>query len=150
MGESIILKSCYIESLKLAVEHRCESVAFPLISSGVYGYPKDKVLKFAIQIITDFLEDHELTVYLCVFDRKAYEFSKNLYKEISEFIDDDYAEELSEKYYPELEIFERTLSEEQLFTSASCSTIADFAKPISIQENNAASTTLGEYMKAME
>ncbi len=90
LGESIILKSCYLESLKLAVENRCESVAFPLISSGAYGYPKDKVLKFAIQVITEFLNDHELTVYLCVFDRTSYEFSKDLFTEIREFIDDEY------------------------------------------------------------
>lgn len=89
-GESIILKSCYLESLKLAVENGCESVAFPLISSGTYGYPKDKVLKFAVQVITEFLFTHELTVYLCVFDRTSYEFSKELFNEISEFIDDDY------------------------------------------------------------
>lgn len=77
VGESIILKSCYIESLKLALEHNCESVAFPLISSGVYGYPKDQVLKFAIQVITEFLFEHEMMVYICVFDRTSYEFSKN-------------------------------------------------------------------------
>ena len=64
LGESIILKSCYIESLKLAVEKGLESVAFPLISSGAYGYPKEQVLKFAVQVITEFLDEHELEVYL--------------------------------------------------------------------------------------
>ena len=93
VGESIILKSCYIESLKLAVANGCNSIAFPLISSGVYGYPKDQVLKFAIQIITEFLFDHEIMVYLCVIDRTAYEFSKKLFTEISEAIDDDYVDE---------------------------------------------------------
>ena len=76
VGESIILKSCYLESLKLAIENGCNSVAFPLISSGVYGYPKDQVLKFAVQVITEFLFEHELMVYLCVFDRTSYEFSQ--------------------------------------------------------------------------
>lgn len=85
-GESIILKSCYTESLKLAVENGCESVAFPLISSGAYGYPKDKVLKFAIQVISEFLFLHELTVYLCVYDRTSYEFSKELFNDIIDFI----------------------------------------------------------------
>ena len=92
VGESIILKSCYIESLKLALEHNCESVAFPLISSGVYGYPKDQVLKFAIQVITEFLFDHEMMVYICVFDATSYEFSQKLFAEITEFIDDIPAE----------------------------------------------------------
>ena len=74
-GESIILRSCYIESLKLAVKHGCKTVAFPLISAGVYQYPKDQVLKFAIQTITEFLFEHELTVYICVFDKESYSFS---------------------------------------------------------------------------
>ena len=92
-GESIILKSCYLESLKLAVKYGCSSVAFPLISSGTYGYPKDQVLKFAVQVITEFLFDNELMVYLCVFDKTSYEFSQKLFADISEFIDDGYVEE---------------------------------------------------------
>lgn len=91
-GESAVLRSCYTESLKLAVEKGCRSVAFPLISSGVYGYPKDQVLKFAIQTITEFLFEHELTVYLCVFDRKSYSFSQKLFSDIREFISDGYAD----------------------------------------------------------
>ena len=85
-GESAILKSCYIESLKLATEHGCNSVAFPLISSGAYGYPKDKVLKFAIDVITEYLFENELTVYLCVYDKTSYEFSKKLFTDIIDFI----------------------------------------------------------------
>ena len=95
-GESIILRSCYIESLKLAVEHGCESVAFPLISSGAYGYPKEQVLKFAIQTITEFLFEYELNVYLCVYDRESYSFSRELYNDIKAFIGDDYAAECDE------------------------------------------------------
>ena len=98
-GESILLKSCYIESLKLAVQNGCETVAFPLISAGVYGYPKDQVLKFATQVITEFLYDHEMTVYLCVFDRTSYQFSKRLFAEISELIDDDYVEDYCESCF---------------------------------------------------
>ena len=92
VGESIILKSCYLESLKLAIDNGCTSVAFPLISSGTYGYPKDQVLKFAVQVISEFLLEHELMVYLCVFDRKSYEFSRFLFAEISEFIGREYDE----------------------------------------------------------
>ena len=92
MGESAILRSCYLESLKLAVKHGCQTVAFPLISSGVYGYPKDQVLKFAVQVITEFLYQNELTVYLCVFDKRSYTFSQRLFSDILSFISDDYAE----------------------------------------------------------
>ena len=91
-GERAILKSCYLESLKMAVDLNCDSIAFPLISSGVYGYPKDQVLKFAVQVITEFLFEHELMVYLCVFDRTSYEFSQKLFTEINEFIDDEYVD----------------------------------------------------------
>ena len=86
LGESIILRSCYLESLKLAVDLGCSSVALPLISSGTYGYPKDRVLKFAMQTISEFLFDHELTVYLCVFDRDSYSVSRQLIRDIHKFI----------------------------------------------------------------
>ncbi len=93
-GERAILKSCYIESLKLARKHRCKSVAFPLISSGSYGYPKDRVLTYAAEVITEFLSECEMTVYLCVFDRTSYEFSKALYSDIQSYIDNRYAQSL--------------------------------------------------------
>lgn len=68
-GEKELLESCYRESLKLAADNNCESVAFPLISSGVYGYPKDQALKVAVDTITEFLIDHEMLVYIVVFDK---------------------------------------------------------------------------------
>ena len=97
-GESSFLRSCYLESLKLAVKHDCKSVAFPLISAGVYGYPKDQVLKFAVQTITEFLFENELLVYLCVFDKSSYLFSKKLFNDIIEFIEDTYADEHCYEY----------------------------------------------------
>ena len=92
VGESAILRSCYIESLKLALQSGCRTVAFPLISSGAYGYPKDQVLKFAIQTITEFLFHNELTVYLCVFDKESYTFSQKLFDDIQDFIEGDDSE----------------------------------------------------------
>lgn len=89
MGESIILKSCYIESLKLATKCGCNSIAFPLISSGTYGYPKDQVLKFAIDVISEYLFENEMTVFLCVYDKNSYEFSKQLFNDIKDYIDED-------------------------------------------------------------
>ena len=99
LGESSILRSCYIESLKLAVENGCKTVAFPLISAGVQCYPKDQVLKFAIQTITEFLFDNELSVYICVYDRDSYSFSQKLFNDIKEFIDDEYVNEHDEDFY---------------------------------------------------
>ena len=78
-GETELLISCYNECLKLAKENDCETVAFPLISSGTYGYPKDKVLKIAINTISTFLFNNEMTVYLLVYDKKSYELSEKLF-----------------------------------------------------------------------
>lgn len=93
------LESCYRESLILARDFGCKSVAFPLISSGTYEFPKDKVLKIAIKIINDFLYDNELLVYLVVYDKISYEVSKSLKLEILSFIDDNYRQREIPKYY---------------------------------------------------
>ena len=92
-GERALLESCYRESLLLAKERDCKTVAFPLISSGVYGYPKDQALKVAIDVIGDFLLEHEMTVYLVIFDKAAYQISEKLFSDIAEYIDDHYVDE---------------------------------------------------------
>ena len=150
LGESIILKSCYIESLRLAVENGLESVAFPLISSGAYGYPKEQVLKFAVQVITEFLDEHELDVYLCVFDKTSYEFSKELFEEINEFIDDGYAEE---EYCPDEAPFDMDLlsmfSKKKRRASAPPPPMQEMMAP-QILCNSAAEKSLHEYMETKE
>ena len=88
--EERILTSCYTECLKLAVEAGCGSVAFPLISSGLYGYPKDKVMKVAISAISDFLMEHELEVYIVVFDKTAFAISEKLFADVTAYVDDFY------------------------------------------------------------
>ena len=92
-GEKTLLESCYRESLALAKERGCETVAFPLISSGVYGYPKDQALKVAIDVISDFLLENEMTVYIVIFDKAAYKISEKLFSDIAEYIDDNYVDE---------------------------------------------------------
>lgn len=89
-GEEELLRSCYRESLRLAKENNCESVAFPLISSGVYGYPKAQALKIAVDEISDFLLENELLVYIVIFDRAAYQISEKLFGEIKAYIDENY------------------------------------------------------------
>ena len=92
-GEKALLESCYRESLALAKKHNCETMAFPLISSGVYGYPKDQALKVATQVISDFLLENEMKVYIVIFDKAAYKISEKLFSDIAEYIDDNYVDE---------------------------------------------------------
>ena len=94
--EPELLQSCYQTSLELAKEYKCESIAFPLISSGIYGYPKDQALKLAVDTIGAFLLENEMTVYIVIFDRKAYQISGKLFADITEYIDDHYVEEHSD------------------------------------------------------
>ena len=91
-GERELLISAYRSSLELALAHRCETVAFPLISSGVYGYPKDQALKVAVDTIGDFLLAHDMTVYLVIFDRTAYAIGEKLFADIAAWIDDRYVD----------------------------------------------------------
>ena len=88
-----LLRSAYTESLRLAIEHKCESIAFPLISSGIYGYPKEEALQVATSAIQDFLVNHDLDVYLAVFDKAAFAVSKKLLGEVASYIDEHYVEE---------------------------------------------------------
>ena len=92
-GEREKLVSCYRTSLALAKEHGCETVAFPLISSGIYGYPKDQALKVAIDTISDFLLENDMTVYIVIFVRKAYQIGEKLFSDIAAYIDDTYVDE---------------------------------------------------------
>lgn len=76
-GEAKLLRDSYLNSLRLAVEHKCKSISFPLISSGIYGYPRDQALHIAVSSIGEFLlENDEIDVYLVIFDRSSYKLSE--------------------------------------------------------------------------
>ena len=92
-GEKELLSACYRNSLELAVRNGCESIAFPMISAGAYGYPADKAMAAAVETITGFLMDHDLMVYLVVFGHDSLMTGKKLFSDIQEYIDDVYAEQ---------------------------------------------------------
>jgi len=92
-GEEGVLRSCYGNSLAMAKELGCQSIAFPLIASGIFGYPKDQALQVAISAIGGFLMENEMTVYLVVFDKKAFTLSSQLFADVKQYIDANYDEE---------------------------------------------------------
>lgn len=142
-AERIILRSCYRESLKLAVKHRCESVAFPLISSGAYGYPKDQVLKFAVKTISEFLFEHELNVYLCVYDKESYSFSKTLFNDIREYIGDDYIEHQETDFSAEFELRRKNIVKSKLLSSPLTAAMPQY-------EGSARGRSLHDYVNDMD
>lgn len=91
-GERELLTSCYRESLRLAAENGCKTVAFPLISAGVYGYPRAEALRVAMDTCSDFLMEHDMMIYIVVFDRGSLLVSEKLFADIRSFVDDNYVE----------------------------------------------------------
>ena len=88
-----LLRSAYTESLALAAKNDCTSIAFPLISSGIFGYPKADALRIATCAIRDFLETHDMDVYLAIYDQAAFELSEQLLGEVESYIDQNYVDE---------------------------------------------------------
>lgn len=105
-GEKDFLKSCYQKCLALAKDHDCRSVAFPLISAGTYGYPKDEAMSVALDVISKFLFENDMLIYLVVFGRTEYLTSKKLFSDVQEYIDDVYA---ASHYHRNAEVRRREL-----------------------------------------
>ena len=89
-SEEALLASCFKNSLRLAKEKECESIAFPLISTGSYGFPKPIALQIAVREISSFLMENEMQVYLVVFEKQSFELSEKLFKSVSSYIDANY------------------------------------------------------------
>ena len=89
-SEEALLASCFKNSLRLAKEKECESIAFPLISTGSYGFPKPIALQIAVREISSFLMENEMQIYLVVFEKQSFELSEKLFKSVSSYIDANY------------------------------------------------------------
>ncbi len=118
----LLLRDCYVSALEQALLHNCTSIAFPLISSGIYGYPKEEALLVATSTIKDYLNENEMTVFLTVFDSASFALSRTLFGEVQSYIEEnlEYNGRLSMKSRrPDME-------RDGLFTHAASREIKDF------------------------
>lgn len=99
-GEAETVASCYRNALNLAKENDCESIAFPLIATGTYGFPKDLALKIAIAEISSFLFENDMTVYMVVYDKEAFVLSGKLFSDVTEYIKENEIMQRQEREYP--------------------------------------------------
>lgn len=113
-GEEALLRTCYINSLELAVKYDCESIAFPLISSGIYGYPKAEALRVATDAIRSFISEKDVDVTLVVFDREALSVSEELLGGVQSYIDEHYVEQHCQPRRQLLDIERQALSDEDM------------------------------------
>lgn len=101
-NEEQLLRQCYDRALALAVENGCQSIAFPVLATGTYAFPKELGIQIAIDSFTEFLEKNELEITLVVFGSESVSISGRLVDEVSSFIDDRYVQEaLAEEYKEE-------------------------------------------------
>ena len=148
-GERAILESCYTKSLQIARKNRCRTVAFPLISSGTYGYPKNQVLDVAMRCIGEFLEEHDMTVYIVVYDKTSFALSEKLTADIVSYIDDRYVEE-HEELYPQISERRQLRKEKSALPELEedCCSIPDAAPMVSY--NTAVSVSLEEALDQID
>ncbi len=100
-GEENVIRNCYRSVFRVAIENNIESLAIPLLASGSYGFPKGIALRIALSEIETFMSDHDMELYLVVFDEKSFSLSSELYGDIDEYINDNYVEEKTVEEYPD-------------------------------------------------
>lgn len=98
-GEEEKLRSCYRKSLRIAKENNMKSIAFPLISTGGFGYPKEEGMRIAVDEINAFLSGNEMMIYLVVFDTEAARLGEKIYPDLEEYIDRNYVLSKVEEEY---------------------------------------------------
>lgn len=106
-GEIKCLRDCYEKALKTAKDYGCESIAFPLLATGTYGFPKEVGIQIAVDAFTAFLEEYEMEITLVVFESEAVSISGKLVDEVRNFIDDRLVEETLAAEYSEDEVSPR-------------------------------------------
>lgn len=100
-GEEEKLRACYQKSLKSAYDNKLTSIAFPLISTGSFGYPKEEGMRIAADEINSFLINNDMTVYLVVFDDASTKLGSRIYSDLEEYIDRNFvSNQIIEEYSP--------------------------------------------------
>lgn len=106
-GEEIVIRNCYRSAFQLALDNNIESLAIPLLASGSYGFPKGIALRIALSEIESFMLEHDIELFLVVFDEKSFALSTELYGDIDEYINNNYVEEkVLEEYHSAPQAFE--------------------------------------------
>lgn len=130
-GEEEKLRDCYRKSLSLAWEQRCRSIAFPVISTGSFGYPKEEGIRIAADEILAFLQNHEMLIYLVVFDAQAARYGKQFDKDLQAYIDENYVEarKIEEYSMP-------TMSLRSVMDDAACQSCEDYLDEEDYEEDS--------------
>ncbi len=105
--EPELLRRAYDHCLDLAEAHGCGSIAFPLLAAGNHGFPKDLALQIAISAFSSFLLEHEMQIYLVVFDGKAFKLSEQLFRDVASYIDENYVDTCRRDMYGAADEFRR-------------------------------------------
>lgn len=130
-GEAKLLRKCYHSALDLALENGCESIAFPLISTGNYGFPRDKALQIAVSVFSEFLLEHDMRIYLVVWDRDAFQLSEKLFRSVASYIDENYVQSKTVAEYGAMPDryarYRREMDLPDMYTESTHRRAADFA-----------------------
>ena len=149
-GETDLLQACYDKSLQLAAEHKCKSIAFPLLATGTYGFPQKLGIEIAVSSFTRFLEEHDMEIFLVVFGQKSVKISGELGEKVASFIDDEYvAEALSEEYRYE-GVPDEGIESRPLFSSAAMAGSAPLEKKASKKAGSLDDVIKGIYKESFE
>jgi len=141
-GERTLLSLCYESALELAAQKRCASIAFPLISTGTFGYPRAEALQTATDVIRAFLQTHDMTVYIVLFDREAFEVGSTRFGAVRQYITDRYAEQ---SMISSSRMVQRDMCDD---VPVRCSAPSPTAVPFAT-ENSQAPTSLDNWLKTM-
>lgn len=85
--DTILLTDCYMKALYMAAENGCKSIAFPLLATGTYKFPKEIGMAVAVRAFTEFLKHYDMEIFLVVFGRDSFNISGSLFRKVKRFVD---------------------------------------------------------------